>query len=100
MVDIYNPYSLVHALKSKELENYWAVSGSTTLLPKFVDNMKLCLKDLEEDAYEKEACQSLARSLFRFYFILYVDIDFLRVDTPRKHRVQCSSNARLYLVRG
>ena len=48
MVDIYNPFSLINALKSKELGNYWAMSGSTTLLPKFVDNMELRLTDFED----------------------------------------------------
>lgn len=48
MVDIYNPFSLINALKSKELGNYWAMSGATSLLPKFVDNMELRLKDFED----------------------------------------------------
>lgn len=48
MVDIYNPFSLINALKSKELGNYWAMSGATSLLPKFVDNMELRLTDFED----------------------------------------------------
>ena len=47
MVDIYNPFSLIHALTNKDIQNYWATSGATTLLPKFVDNMELRLKDFE-----------------------------------------------------
>ena len=43
MVDVYNPYSLVNALKSKEIINFWASSGATSLLPKFVDNIELRL---------------------------------------------------------
>ena len=45
MVDVYNPYSLVNALATQELRNYWAASGATSLIPKFVDNMELRLKD-------------------------------------------------------
>lgn len=45
MTDIYNPYSLVNALKNKEISNYWAGSGATTLLPKFVDDMELRMAD-------------------------------------------------------
>jgi len=45
MTDIYNPYSLVNALKNKDISNYWARSGATTLLPKFVDDMELRLSD-------------------------------------------------------
>ena len=47
MVDIYNPYSLINALNSQELNNYWAASGATSLIPKFVDNMELRLKNFE-----------------------------------------------------
>lgn len=47
MVDVYNPFSLINALADKELRCYWASSGSTTLLPKFVDDMELRLKDFD-----------------------------------------------------
>ena len=48
--DVYNPFSLINALSDKELRNYWSTSGATTLLPKFVDNMELRLKDFENCA--------------------------------------------------
>ena len=47
MTDIYNPYSLVNALSTKELNNYWAASGATSLLSKFVDNMELRMRNFE-----------------------------------------------------
>ncbi len=47
MVDIYNPYSLINALDSQELSNFWAASGATSMIPKFVDNMELRLGDFE-----------------------------------------------------
>ena len=47
MVDIYNPYSLVDALKQRKIKNYWASSGATSLLPKFVDNAELRMKNFE-----------------------------------------------------
>ena len=47
MIDVYNPFSLINALADKELRNYWASSGATTLLPKFVDDMELRMKDFE-----------------------------------------------------
>ena len=47
MIDIYNPYSLINALSTQELSNYWAASGATSLIPKFVDNMELRLKNFE-----------------------------------------------------
>ena len=47
MVDIYNPYSLVNALKQRKIKNFWASSGATSLLPKFVDNAELRMKNFE-----------------------------------------------------
>ena len=41
MVDIFNPFSLINALSDRKLRNYWASSGATSLLPKFVENMEM-----------------------------------------------------------
>ena len=43
MVDIYNPFSLVNALYQKDIKSYWASSGSTSLLPKFVGDIEIHL---------------------------------------------------------
>ena len=50
MVDVFNPFSLVNALNEKEINNYWASSGATSLLPKFVDDMEIRLKDFDHCA--------------------------------------------------
>ena len=47
MVDIFNPFSLINALADSDLKNYWASSGATSLLPKFVDDMELKLRDFD-----------------------------------------------------
>ena len=47
MVDVFNPFSLINALDEKDILNYWASSGATSLLPKFVDDMEIRLKDLD-----------------------------------------------------
>ncbi len=47
MVDVYNPFSLINALSTQELGNFWAASGATSLIPKFVDNMELRLRNFE-----------------------------------------------------
>ena len=47
MVDVYNPFSLVNALADKKLRNYWASSGSTSLLPKFINDMEIHLEDFD-----------------------------------------------------
>lgn len=48
MTDVYNPYSLIHALVNQDVQNYWASSGATTLIPKFVDDMELRLRNFED----------------------------------------------------
>ena len=50
MVDVYNPFSLVNALSDGEIKNYWASSGATSLLPKFVSDMEIRLKDFDNCA--------------------------------------------------
>ena len=57
MTDIYNPYSLVNALKNKEISNYWAGSGATTLLPKFVDDMELRIADFSHCSIMKNTIE-------------------------------------------
>ena len=47
MVDIYNPFSLINALAQSKLRNFWASSGATSLLPKFVSNAELRLGEFE-----------------------------------------------------
>ena len=47
MVDVFNPFSLINALSDFKLKNYWASSGATSLLPKFVDDMEIRMKDFE-----------------------------------------------------
>lgn len=56
MIDIYNPFSLINALNTQELRSYWATSGATSLLPKFVTDAELRLKDFEH-------CDILCRTL-------------------------------------
>ncbi len=47
MVDVFNPFSLVNALADGEIRNYWASSGATSLLPKFVNDMEVRLKSFD-----------------------------------------------------
>ncbi len=46
-VDVYNPFSLINALAQSKLINFWAASGATSLLPKFVDDMELRLEHFD-----------------------------------------------------
>ena len=47
MTDIYNPFSLINALNTRKLGNYWAASGSTSLLPKFVEDAEIRMGQFE-----------------------------------------------------
>ena len=47
MTDIYNPYSLVNSLSDRKIRNYWASSGATSLLPKFITDAEIRMKDFE-----------------------------------------------------
>lgn len=47
MVDVYNPYSLINALNTQELNSFWASSGATSLLPKFIKNAELHMNSFE-----------------------------------------------------
>ena len=50
MMYVFNPFSLINALADSDLRNYWASSGATSLLPKFVDDMEIRLKDFDNCA--------------------------------------------------
>ena len=50
MVDVFNPFSLINAMDEHKLRNYWASSGATSLLPKFVNDMEVRLKDFDHCA--------------------------------------------------
>ncbi len=39
MTNVYNPFSLLNALARQEFSNFWASSGASSLLPKFVPNL-------------------------------------------------------------
>ncbi len=58
MVDVYNPFSMVLALAQGEISNYWASSGATSLLPKFVDNLETQIEDLERTYVRKFILES------------------------------------------
>ena len=58
MVDIFNPFSLVNALSDSSLKNYWASSGATTLLSKFVDDIEIRLKDFEKCPMDSDTLET------------------------------------------
>ena len=57
MEDIYNPYSLINALSQSKLRNYWASSGATTLLPKFVNDIEIELETFEGSYIDRDTLE-------------------------------------------
>ncbi len=58
MVDVFNPFSLINALDEADLKNYWASSGATSLLPKFIDDMEIRLKDFENCPIDRDTIET------------------------------------------
>ena len=58
MVDVFNPFSLINALADSKLRNYWASSGATSLLPKFVDDMEIRLKNFENCPIDRDTLET------------------------------------------
>ena len=58
MVDVFNPFSLINALSDSDLKNYWASSGATSLLPKFVDNIEIRMKDFENCPIDSDTLET------------------------------------------
>ena len=58
MVDVFNPFSLINALSDFRLKNYWASSGATSLLPKFVDDMEIRMKDFEKCPIDSDTLET------------------------------------------
>ena len=57
-VDIFNPFSLLNALADKELKNYWAASGATFLLPKFVSDMEIQLEHFDHCYIDRDTLET------------------------------------------
>lgn len=58
MVDVFNPFSLINALSDFRLKNYWASSCATSLLPKFVDDMEIRMKDFENCPIDSDTLET------------------------------------------
>ena len=54
----FNPFSLINALADSDLRNYWASSGATSLLPKFVDDMEIKMKNFEDCPIDSDTLET------------------------------------------
>ena len=51
MTNVYNPFSLLNALAKQEFSNFWASSGASSLLPKFVPNLDQDITQYDDDFF-------------------------------------------------
>ena len=58
MVDIFNPFSVINALSNSELRSYWAASGATSLIPKFVSDLEIHLEDFENCPIDSDTIET------------------------------------------
>ena len=58
MVDVFNPFSLINALADSDLKNYWASSGANSLLPKFVNDMEIKMKNFENCPIDSDTLET------------------------------------------
>lgn len=58
MTDIYNPFSLINALAQSKLINFWASSGATSLLPKFVADMELRMEQFDHCCIDADTLET------------------------------------------
>lgn len=58
MVDVYNPFSLINALAQHKVMNFWASSGATSLLPKFVADMELRLEYFDNSYIDADTLET------------------------------------------
>ncbi|MBR6599841.1 MAG: AAA family ATPase, partial [Oscillospiraceae bacterium] len=54
MLDIYNPFSLINAFNSMDIENYWYRSGTPTYLVKLLEGHSVNMQKLTSKAYESQ----------------------------------------------
>ena len=54
MLDIFNPYSVLNALKSRNLDEYWFASGTPTYLIRLINRYKTNIKDIVSQQYAKK----------------------------------------------
>ena len=54
MLDIYNPFSIINALKKKSVEAYWYESGTPTYLARLLEGHKVNMQKLTGKLYSRE----------------------------------------------
>lgn len=67
-LDVYNPFSIINALRNKRISNYWFQTGTPTFLVKMIKKRGLLLKRLDDIEVDANAVASLP---FDYHSSLY-----------------------------
>ncbi|MCQ2314057.1 MAG: ATP-binding protein [Bacteroidales bacterium] len=54
MLDVFNPYSVLNALKSKRIDEYWFVTGTPTYLMRLLDRNRTNIQEILSRQYVKK----------------------------------------------
>jgi len=90
-VDIFNPFSLLNALADKELKNYWAASGATSLLPKFVSDMEIQLEHFDHCYIDRDTLETSDVSDGGTELFLYQSKKLASMDMEERYRLIIST---------
>ena len=71
IADIYNPFNLVYAFSQKDINDYWAASGATALLPKFIGGMELKLQNFDNCSVDRRVLETSDITISRPELFLY-----------------------------
>lgn len=66
--DVYNPFSIINALKNKRISNYWFQTGTPTFLVKLIKGRGISLKKLDKIEVDADSVASLS---FDYHSSLY-----------------------------
>ena len=82
MTDIYNPYSLINVLNSRQYKNYWFGSGTPTMLPELMKRYNVSLIDMNhieatEDRFDSptEQVDDILPVLYQSGYLTIKDFD-------------------------
>lgn len=67
-LDVYNPFSIINALRNRRISNYWFQTGTPTFLVKMIKKRGLLLKRLDNIEVDADAVASLP---FDYHSSLY-----------------------------
>ena len=89
MTDIYNPFSLLNALDSKSIEDYWFKTGTPTYLIRLMNHFNENINELTGKYYRQEEFIDYKREKERyFHYTFYLIMKLISVYTVYTEKQQ------------